>query len=541
MKAVFTGTNGKEQELKKMNRPIKAACVQIEASDVTAYAEAEQRIIQGIEQACSMGAEILVLPECSFPSYYVGKDMAAFEEAMARFPALTSAISSKAEEYGVHIASGFLAREKGVLYNLGILWGPDGNEIGRVRKCNMWHFDAKYVDHGKEFKVWNTPLGRIGMMICADGRVPEITRILALQGADLVLDMANLVTSGKDPEKLTNPQVDYMLPARARENGIWIMMADKVGLEAGTVLNSGSSCIIDPWGKVVIRGSSDKAEIVLGEIDLSIQKPLIPERKPQLYGELIKPNEDLGVAAMISSSLSVNEREVFSSVASFSYDSVSEYIQKAQYFLKILEDQDSSLIVLPPLRNDISMTDVRNKVGEVLRSKDIIVALAGYSKEQGTRCARIFTSEEDLGTFFNNHGNFSAEASPMSCVSTSRICIGAMFGEEGLIPEVARTYMLQGVELLLWFDAEQREEADIFCRTRASENRFYIIRSTDTSSGDTSSITDPFGQIKASSIPGMDQAVSTLVLRNLSKAKEVVPGTDVVEGRRPELYGLLVK
>jgi predicted amidohydrolase len=315
---------------------------------VTAYAEAEQRIIQGVEQACSMGAEILVLPECSFPSYYVGKDMAAFEEAMARFPALTSAISSKAEEYGVHIASGFLAREKGVLYNLGILWGPDGNEIGRVRKCNMWHFDAKYVDHGKEFKVWNTPLGRIGMMICADGRVPEITRILALQGADLVLDMANLVTSGKDPEKLTNPQVDYMLPARARENGIWIMMADKVGLEAGTVLNSGSSCIIDPWGKVVIRGSSDKAEIVLGEIDLSIQKPLIPERKPQLYGELIKPNEDLGVAAMISSSLSVNERKYSLPLQVFPTIRFPNIYRKPSIFLKSLKTRTVHLLFCLP-------------------------------------------------------------------------------------------------------------------------------------------------------------------------------------------------
>lgn len=541
MKAVFTGTYGEDQELIKMKRLVKAACVQIEASDVTAYAEAEQKIIQGIEQACSAGAEILVLPECSYPSYYVGKDMDAFEEAMARFPALTSVISSKAREYGVHIATGFLAREKGALYNLGILWGPDGNEIGRVRKSNMWHFDAKYVDYGKEFNVWDTSLGRIGMMICADGRVPEITRILALQGAELVLDMANLVTSGKDPQKLSNPQVDYMLPARARENGIWIMMADKVGLEAGTVLNSGSSCIIDPWGKLLSRGSSDKAEIVLGEIDLSIEKPPIPGRIPQLYAELVKPHEGAGVSAMISSSLPVNKREVFSSVASFSYDSVSEYIQKAEYFLKVLEDQDSSLIVLPSLRKDISVTDVRKKVVEVLRSKDIIVALAGYSKDKGDPCALIFTSEEDLGTFFSSHGNFSAEACPMSCVSTTGICIGAMFGEEGLIPEVARTFMLQGAELLLWFDTEQREEADIFCRTRASENRFYLIRSTDASSGDTGSITDPFGQIKAYSIPGRDQAVSTLLLRNLSKAKEVVPGTDVVKGRRPELYGLLVK
>lgn len=524
-----------------MKKQFKAACVQIEASDVTAYADAERKIIQGIEQACSMGAEILVLPECSYPSYYIGNDLSAFEEAMAHLPVLTATMSSKAKEYGVHIASGFLARENGVLYNLGILWGPDGNEIGRVRKCNMWHFDAKYVDHGKEFHVWDTSLGRIGMMICADGRVPEITRILALKGADLVLDMANLVTSGKDPEKLSNPQVDYMLPARARENGIWIMMADKVGLEAGTVLNSGSSCIIDPWGKVLIRGASDKAEIVLGEIDLSIEKPPVPVRKPQLYGELIKPNGEAGVSSMISSSLSVNERELFSSVASFSYGSESEYIQKAQYFLKVLGDQDSSLVVLPPLRNDISLMDVKQKVGQALQSKNMIVALAGYSKEKETQCASIFTSEEDLGTCFGSHGELSGVACPMSCVSTDSISIGAMFGEEGLIPEVARTFMLQGAELLLWFDTGQREETDIFCRTRASENRFYVIRIADTSSGDTGSITNPFGQIKASSIPGRDQAVSTLLLRNLSKAKEVVPGTDVVEGRRPELYSLLVK
>lgn len=76
--------------------------------------------------------------------------------------------------------------------------------------------------------MFDTEFGRIGVMICADGRVPEVARMLRLGGAQLILDAVNLVASAEAPDKLTNQQYQFILPIRAWENGVPIAVCGKV-------------------------------------------------------------------------------------------------------------------------------------------------------------------------------------------------------------------------------------------------------------------------------------------------------------------------
>ena len=102
------------------------------------------------------------------------------------------------------------------------------------------------VCSGDELEVFDTPIGRIGIILCGDGRQPEIARVLALKGAQLIIDLTNLTATGSSSEQLSNPQYEYMLPTRAVENKVWFVIANKVGMEADSILYCGKSCFISP-------------------------------------------------------------------------------------------------------------------------------------------------------------------------------------------------------------------------------------------------------------------------------------------------------
>src|SRR5947199_9500052 len=88
-----------------------------------------------------------------------------------------------------------------------------------------------------------TDLGRIWLMICFDGRIPEIARSLALQGADIIVDMANFFALD---------QADMWGPARCYENGVWLVAVTKAGYER-SIYYPGGSMIVDLSGRVTAK------------------------------------------------------------------------------------------------------------------------------------------------------------------------------------------------------------------------------------------------------------------------------------------------
>lgn len=142
-----------------------------------------------------------------------------------------------------------------------------------------------------------TAWGDVGMFVCADARMVEVPRTVAIRGARLLLDPTPLVLSPVG----TNAQLEFMLAARAWENGAYLAVANKCGVEAGIADYAGRSAILDPSGARLAEAGSEDPEIITAPIDLAgASGPPIP-RVPDRYPELAMPVDELPIARVLSS------------------------------------------------------------------------------------------------------------------------------------------------------------------------------------------------------------------------------------------------
>jgi predicted amidohydrolase len=258
-------------------------------------AEKERNLEAGVarmEEAAAAGAELLVLPECAIPGYMYesGEEALPYAEEI---PGPTSAaLERECRRLGMHVVCGLLERDGDVLHNAAVLVGPDGL-VGSYRKTHLPFLGVdRFVVPGDELPVWDTPLGRIGVEICYDLRFPEVTRTLALKGADLVAHPTNFPVAARI-------QTELITVARAAENRIFLLTANRVGKERRGEF-CGWSQIVDPYGKrlaeanetdevllvadVDVEKARDKDYVVPGEYELY----LFGHRRPELYGALVE-------------------------------------------------------------------------------------------------------------------------------------------------------------------------------------------------------------------------------------------------------------
>lgn len=499
---------------------VRVACVQMRAGEPGDRRTTADRILGFLERSAREGAELVVFPEAAYPAYYIGPGMDRARTLVAESEEFLDAVSRKARSLGVYVAIGVLCPEwDGRISNSAFLIDPEGMILAQARKNNMWHFDSRYVCQGHEYPVVPTPLGVVGLMVCADGRAPEIARILALKGADIILDLANLTGSGS----LSNPQVEYMLPARARENAVWLVVADKVGLESKTVLNCGSSRVIDPWGRIAASLDAREEAILHAAIDVSLPRPTLPPRHPERYSLLVSKRDPLPRRDLSP------YRELLCGIVQYPFRSGEEYGTKAKEFLEILQDQGYSVICLPRLEPDGSHDDVVRALLPYIDDGHLVVfGVSGKAKN----CGVTFISSGGVNAVFGGNDAVKARDTPL-------LRCGALFGDEGFVPEAARCLMLDGAEVVFWYDTGHDQAAELLARTRAAENRVYFVRMCSISSNDSACIVAPNGNVIASTVSGEEMATGAMITPVLSSMKIVVPGTDVVGNRFPEDYRVL--
>jgi predicted amidohydrolase len=128
---------------------------------------------------------------------------------------------------------------------------------------------------------------------------------------------------------------------------------------------------------------------------------------------------------------------------------------------------------------------------------------------------------------------------PCPVVPTRLGNVGVMLSAEGFVPEVARSLMLRGAEVLLWSADAPRFDVRPVARTRADENRVYVAVATAPTPEGGAYVVDPTGRVVASALAGRAMACSAQVNRALARWKDMAPATNVVLGRRPETYGML--
>jgi predicted amidohydrolase len=168
-------------------------------------------------------------------------------------------ISETAEEHGIFIQAGTVIEvdKKGNVFNTATLFDRSGKYLGKFRKVQAW---SPEPGGGDEFPAFDTELGKIGMMICYDGNFPEIARLLALNGAEIIFRPSEwndpFSTEGLDWWKVQNI-------ARAIENHCCIAAVSCVG-EDEVHMYPGRSMVVDPYGRILIATSDNMSERILG-------------------------------------------------------------------------------------------------------------------------------------------------------------------------------------------------------------------------------------------------------------------------------------
>ncbi|MDX6217797.1 MAG: beta-ureidopropionase, partial [Frankiales bacterium] len=181
------------------------------------------------------------------------------------------AIAAKASEKGIHVIYGLTeaSDRPGVVYNTMVLTGPDGY-IGKFRKVHVGLSEQMVWRPGSDWPVFETPFGRIGMLICYDKAFPESCRELTLRGADiLVMSTAwpLMPGHGTGTDNLWVQQYDAFERVRAMENGRWFVSSNFIG-ELGGIEFFGMSQIINPVGEVVATTGTETVGLVTAEIDV---------------------------------------------------------------------------------------------------------------------------------------------------------------------------------------------------------------------------------------------------------------------------------
>lgn len=251
-----------------MARTVKAAAIQLAAHSRASFSGAWSAIADRIAAAAAQGMQLVVLPEGTLPAYVLG-----YERYEAR--EIESALrecSELARRHGIVVVAGAARREGERVFNSALVIDSDGSIAGAADKHFLWHFDRQWYAPGERIEPIQTSIGTIGALVCADGRIPTISRALVDAGAQILVMPTAWVTSGRDSQNLENVQADLLARVRARENGVPFIAANKSGVELGCVAYCGKSQIIAADGTLLALASQDRAETIAAEIAIDAEQ-----------------------------------------------------------------------------------------------------------------------------------------------------------------------------------------------------------------------------------------------------------------------------
>ena len=254
-----------------------------------------RKIEDNVVRARKQGAELVIFPELSITGYVLRDRIYELAETIPGHS--TNILEKLAGKTGTHIIFGLPElsdKTQATIYNAAVLVGPDGF-IGKYRKMYLpTHsvFEEKrYFRPGYQPAVFETDLGKIGLIICYDIFFPEVSRLTRLKGAQLIVCIsASPATRRAFFETLTT--------ARAIENTAFLAYVNLVGIEDGLQFWGGSR-LIGPNGRILAKTEYDKEDLVIGDVNYSDIKtietfvPILKDLRPELFDKLKENAEKL--------------------------------------------------------------------------------------------------------------------------------------------------------------------------------------------------------------------------------------------------------
>jgi predicted amidohydrolase len=249
------------------------------------FGKTEQNSKKILNALKNVEADLIVLPELALPGYYFKDKQEALK--YSEDPGSSSrldALCNLAQKKNFHLVIGFAEKQGEQCYNSAALIGPNGIEH-IYRKVHLFNEEKFCFDPGDTPFVVNEINGvKIGIMICFDWVFPEVTRTLAMQGAQIICQPSNLV--------LTFCQQTML--ARCIENKVFAITANRYGTDKrpqGILKFTGKSQVVAPGGKLLHRAASQRDALFVTEINpkdadnkmITEHNHLFNDRRPDYY------------------------------------------------------------------------------------------------------------------------------------------------------------------------------------------------------------------------------------------------------------------
>jgi N-carbamoylputrescine amidase len=246
--------------------------------------ENEEKGAAQVEEAARRGAEVVCLPELYRSPYFCQReDHASFDLAEEVPGPSSERFQAVARKAGVAvIVPIFERRAPGLYHNSALLVDADGTIRGTYRKMHIpddpSFYEKFYFTPGDlGFRAFDLAAGRVGALICWDQWYPEGARLTALQGASILFYPTAIGWHPGEKARYGAAQRDAwqtIQRSHAIANGVYVGSVNRVGFEPGAPGQAGlefwgSSFLCDPFGQVLVEGSTDREEILIGEVDLA--------------------------------------------------------------------------------------------------------------------------------------------------------------------------------------------------------------------------------------------------------------------------------
>lgn len=268
------------------------------------------KLAKNIESVYKQGAQLVVLQELHNSLYFCQTENTNLFDLAEPIPGPSTAFFGElAKQFGiVLVTSLFERRAAGLYHNTAVVFDTDGSIAGKYRKMHIpddpAYYEKFYFTPGDlGFKPIQTSLGKLGVQVCWDQWYPEGARLMALQGAELLIYPTAIGYESSDPVEEQERQREAWTTVQrghAVANGLPVIAVNRVGWEpdpsgqTNGITFWGSSFIAGPQGEFLYRASKDQEENVVVEVDLERSEnvrrwwPFLRDRRIDEFGDLTR-------------------------------------------------------------------------------------------------------------------------------------------------------------------------------------------------------------------------------------------------------------
>jgi len=262
---------------------ISVCCVQF----APVFGDTAANLTRIAELASEAQADLIVYPELCTSGYEFRGHAETLELALDPAGAEFAALKQLSADANTHIVLGFPERAGDKVFNSAALLEPSGR-VSIYRKLHLFEREKQRFNPGDtSLAVVDTAIGRLGLMICFDWIFPEVARVLALQGAQIIAHPSNLVL----------PYCQRAMFARSVENGVFTVTCNRIGSEerdGRKMTFTGASQILSPKGDLLTQDPTDGEALITARLNpsdaddkmITLLNHLHHDRRPEFYTPL---------------------------------------------------------------------------------------------------------------------------------------------------------------------------------------------------------------------------------------------------------------